>query len=272
MAKERRRAKARAARLLPTRYIRWAILALILAAVLIYAHNVYSVYSTRIGVIRIQDEIVDFRYVDQIEEALKDSRIRAVVVAVNSPGGTVQACFETEKQLSNLNLKKPVVVTMGEYGASGAYLISSASKYIFAYTQTVTAGLGVMAVWVSYENKYQKEGITYYIWRTGEAKDEFAPWRAPTEEENARIQKLVDDLMNELISRIQSHRTIWNIDNLKDGSTVYGWEALGYNLIDDIGGYDDAMKKAAELAGITEYLTVEMANPPSFWSALRQSL
>jgi protease-4 len=256
------------------RFLRWTIVTLLVAAALLYTCGVYSKYSTRIGVIRVEGEVKDFRYVDQIKAALEDSRVRAIVVEVNSPGGTVAACFETEEQLSELNDNKIVVVSMGQYGASGAYLISSASDYIFARRQTITAGLGVIAVWVSYENKFKKEGIKYYVWRSGEAKDEFAPWRAPTEEENARIQKLVNDLMDELIRRIQSHRMIKNIDNLRDGLTLYGWEALGYNLIDEIGDYEDAVEKAAELAGLSkgEYLIVDMANPPSFWSALRQSL
>jgi len=272
VAKRRRRDKVVK---LPMRYIKWAIAVLLLAAVLFYAYGVHSVYSTRIGVIQVEGEIDDFRpYVDQINAALKDPSVRAVVVAVNSPGGTVDACFETETQLSELNSRKPVVVTMSQYATSGACLISTASQYIFAHRQTVTGGIGVIAVWVSYENQLEKEGIKYYRWLSGELKDEFAPWRGPTPEENAKIQQLVDDLMNELIDRIQSHRIIENIDDLKDGSTLYGWEALRYNLIDEIGDYDDALEKAAELAGLEkgEYLVIDMANPPSFWSALRQSL
>lgn len=260
---------------LPVRHIKWVIAALLVVAVLFYAYSVYSVYSTRIGVIQVEGEIDDFRsYVNQIDAALKDPSVRAVVVKVNSPGGTVNACFEMEIQLSELNLEKPVVATMSQYGASGAYLISSASDYILAHRQTVTAGLGVMAVWVSYENKFKKEGIKYYRWLSGELKDEFAPWRGPTPEENAQIQQLVNELMNELINRIQSHRTIENIDDLKDGSTLYGWEALRYNLIDEIGDYYDAIEKAAELADLEkgEYFVVDIANPPSFLSALRQSL
>lgn len=268
MVKKRRLAALRRRRI-------WlAVITLVIAAAILYAYGVYSVYSTRIGVVRIEDEVIDFSYADQIGNALKDPSIRAVVVVINSPGGTAQACFETEERLAKLKTEKPVVVAIDQYGASGAYLIASASDYIFARSQTITAGLGVIAVWVSYENKFQKEGIEYFVWRSGEAKDEFAPWRAPTPEENDRIQKLVDDLMNELIYRIQRNRAKVKIDNLMDGSTVYGWEALGYNLVDEIGDYDNAVRKAAELAGLKEgeYLTVDMANPPSFWSALRQAL
>ncbi|MCS7131124.1 MAG: signal peptide peptidase SppA [Hadesarchaea archaeon] len=256
------------------RYI-WLIAAVLIVVVaLFYFYDVYSTYSTRIGVIRIDGEVIDFSYADQIENALKDPRIRAVVVVIDSPGGTVEACFETEERLSKLRAEKPVVVTMGQYAASGAYLIASASDYIFARNQTVTAGLGVIAVWISYENKFQKEGIEYFVWRSGEAKDEFAPWRAPTPEENERIQRLVDDLMEELIDRIKKNRPKAELEDLMDGSTVYGWEALKYNLIDEIGNYESALRKAAELANLKEgeYIVAEVINPPSFWGAIRRAL
>lgn len=266
--------KGRGFKALRKRCIWLIVAALIIIASLFYCYNVYSTYSTRIGVIRIMDEVIDFNYADQIENALKDPRIRAVVVVVDSPGGTVQACFETEERLSKLKAEKPVVVAMGQYAASGAYLIASASDYIFARNQTITAGLGVIAVWISYENKFQKEGIEYFVWRSGEAKDEFAPWRAPTPEENKRIQQLVDNLMRELVDRIKRNRPRVELEDLMDGSTVYGSEALEYNLIDEIGNYDNALRKAAELANLKEgkYIVTELANPPSFWSAIRQAL
>jgi protease-4 len=255
------------------RYIWLAVIALIVTAALFYFYDVYSTYSTRIGVIRIRDEVIDFSYADQIENALKDPRIRAVVVVIDSPGGTVQACFETEERLSKLRAEKPVVVTMEQYAASGAYLIASASDYIFARNQTITAGLGVIAVWISYENKFQKEGIEYFVWRSGEAKDEFAPWRSPTPEENERIQLLVDNMMRELITRIKRNRPKVKLENLMDGSTVNGSEALGYNLIDEIGDYHSALRKAAELANLKEgrYIVTEMGNSPSFWDAIKQA-
>lgn len=254
--------------------LKWAIVLALGGALLLYAHGVYSKYSTRIGIIQITGEISSFEYADLAREALKDPRIKAVVLEINSPGGTVGDCFETEDQLSLLRKRKPVVASLGELGASGAYLVASASNYIFARSQTLTAGLGVIAVWVSYENKFAKEGIKYYVWRSGKAKDEFAPWRAPTPEENARIQELVDNIMDELIARILKNRVVERINELRDGRTLRGWEALGYRLVDEIGDRDDALRKAAELADLRrgEYLVVDLADPPSALGALAQSL
>lgn len=233
------------------RYLKWAIVALIVLAAIFYASDWYSKYTTRIGVIRVSGIIDNFTYADQAYDALRDSDIKAVVVVVDSPGGTIQASFETEAAFRELNMTKPVVVTMGEYAASGAYLVSTASDYIFARSATETAGLGVIAIWVSYENKLREEGIEYYRWTSGEMKDLWAPYRSPTPEESAGLQSLVDNLMNEVIRRIKINRPqVVNIDELRDGSTIWGYEAIPYGLVDEIGDYEEALRKAAELADL----------------------
>jgi len=175
-------------------------------------------------------------------------------VVVDSPGGTVQACFEAEATFRELKMKKPVVVTMDEYATSGAYLISTASDYIFARSATITAGLGVIAIWVSYENMLKEAGIDYYVWKSGENKDLGAEYRPPTENEKIEMQNLVDNLMYEMVTRIKMNRpqVISTIDELMDGSVIYGWEAPAYQLVDEIGTYKDAVKKAAKLAGLAE--------------------
>lgn len=245
------------------RYLKWAIVVLLVLAALFYAGDWYSKYTTRIGVIRVSGSIEDFTYADQAYDALRDPNIKAVVVVVDSPGGTVQASFETEAALRELNMEKPVVVTMGEYAASGAYLVSTASDYIFARSTTETAGLGVVAVWVSYENKWKEEGIEYYRWTSGEMKDLWAPYRSPTPEESTELQSLVDDLMNEVMARIKINRPqVVNIDELGDGSTIWGYEALPYRLVDRIGDFQDAVRKASELASLKEgsYTVVELTS------------
>jgi len=243
-------------------YLKWAIAVLLICAVLFYAGNWYSKYTTRIGVIRVSGSIDNFTYADQAKAALRDSRIKAVVVVVDSPGGTVQACFETETAFRELNGEKPVVVTMDQYAASGAYLISTASDYTFARSTTVTAGLGVIAIWVSYENKLEEEGIRYYRWTTGEMKDMGAGYRGPTAEENAYLQELVENMLNEVMAHIKTNRPQVGdtIDELRDGSTIYGIEALERKLVDGLGDYEDAERKAAELAGLEEgsYTVVEL--------------
>jgi protease-4 len=230
----------------------WGAVGLLLMLSVVFSVLDFWGQRDKIAVIEIEGEVGDFSYADQIYEALRDSSVRAVVVEVNSPGGTVQACFETEAAMRQLASGKPVVVTMKEYAASGAYLLSSAASYIFARTTTLTAGLGVIAIWVSYENWLEKEGIKYYRWSTGQLKDLGAEYRSPTEEENRYLQSLVENLLEEVMDRIKHNRPqLENVlESLKDGSTLYGTEALAKGLVDNLGTFRDAVEKARELAGL----------------------
>jgi len=234
--------------------LKWAIVVLLVCAAIFFVGDWYSKHMTRIGVIRVSGSIDDFTYANQAYAALSNPDIKAVVVVVDSPGGTVEACFEAEAAFRELKREKPVVVTMDEYAASGAYLISTASDYIFARSATVTAGLGVIAIWISYENMLKEAGIDYYVWKSGESKDIGAEYRPPTEEEKIEMQSLVDNLMYEMTARIKTNRPQVGdtINELMDGSVVYGSDALLYQLVDQIGIYEDAVKKAAKLAGLAE--------------------
>lgn len=234
------------------RYIASIAAVLVVISVTVYAYHARAGPTNRIGVISIENNIIDFRYADQAEKALNDSSIEAVVVSINSPGGGVYSCFQTEEQLRRLAAEKPVVVTMGDYATSGAYLIGSVADYIYARAWTLTGGFGVIAVWTSYENHYKQEGIKHYIWKSGASKDWWAPWRGPSENENKKIQDLVDEYAEELFDRITANRPEAEnaIDSLRDGSTILGHEAIEYHLVDELGTYEDAVKKAAEIAGL----------------------
>ena len=228
-------------------YITCLVVLGILSAALFGVHW-YTVRTTNIAIIHISGVIEDSRYAYLAEEALKNPNIKAVVVKVDSVGGFVQPCFRTETAFRELKKAKPVVVSMQDYAASGAYLISTASHHIFAYPDTQTAGIGVMAILVCYERKWKEEGIDYYVWKSGGMKDIGAPWRAPTEEDKEYMQGLVDNMMEELVSRILNNRpqVAGVIDELRDGLTRDGTNALGMGLIDKLGNYYDALRKAEE--------------------------
>lgn len=235
------------------------IVAIIGGSALLYLNRSES--KPKVGVINVSGTIEGFEYANLAERAQDDSSIKAVVLNVNSPGGSLTGTFQTESSLSRL--EKPLVASLGEIAASGAYVIASASDYIYAYDQTLTAGLGVIAIWVSYKDYYENRGIDYFIWKSGEEKDMFSPWRKPTEEENARLQEMVENFSAELFSRITTNRpeTSGYLDNLRDGSTVYGTEALILHLIDNLGTNEDAVLKAASMAGLEkgEFETVNLS-------------
>lgn len=217
--------------------------------------------ENKIGVLKINKSIRDFEYASLIEKARQDSSIRGVVLKINSPGGTVPASFQTETSVSKLAREKPVTVSMQEIATSGAYLIASAGDYIYSYEYTNTGSIGVIARWVSYKDYFEEKGVDYFIWKTGKQKDMFAPWRKPTEKENETLQNLVDNMHNELVSRIIKNRpAVENYeDNINSGANFYGYDAVEMNLVDNIGNYDSALNKVTDMAEIEEYKTVKLS-------------
>ncbi len=227
---------------------------------------IYQAQKTKpkIGVINLTGSIQGFEYANLAEKARDDPEIKAVVIRFNSPGGSVTGTFQAETSVSKLASEKPVIANLEEVAASGAYVVASATDHIYAYRNTTTAGLGVIAMWVSYADYYENLGIDYYIWKTGNQKDMFAPWRKPTENEKEYLQNLVEDFESQLYDIITTNRpeTSSSIENVKDGSTVYGSKALELDLIDEFGRYQNAVDRAAENAGLKEgeYKTVNLSN------------
>ena len=243
-------------------YILGLVIVLGVASAALFGAHLYTVRTTKIAVIRVEGSIDNFTYADQAYKALRDPSVKGVLVVVNSPGGSLEPCIDTEAAFRKLNLSKHVVVSMGQYAASGAYLVSTASDYIFARHGTITAGLGVRVVWVSYENKYLEEGIKFFEWSTGELKTLGAEYRSPTPEESDFIQSWIENVFQGIIDRILLNRPqIEKIDELRDGFIRDGVEALTYNLVDELGDYYDALRKAEELTGLKEgeYTIVELS-------------
>lgn len=241
-------------------YILGLAIALCVASAVLFGAYLYTVRTTNIAVIRVSGSIADFTYGDQAYAALRDPNVKGVLVVIDSPGGWLEPCIETEAAFRKLNQAKPVVISMGQYAASGAYLVSTASDYIFARHGTITAGLGVRVVWVSRENYYLEEGIKYFEWTTGELKSLGAEYRSPTPEESAFIQSWIENVLDGIIERILLNRPqVERIDELKDGLTRDGVDALTYHLVDELGDYYDALRKAEELTGLKrdEYTVVE---------------
>ncbi|KXB06054.1 hypothetical protein AKJ53_01465 [candidate division MSBL1 archaeon SCGC-AAA382F02] len=248
----RRRPKKKPRSLLSKLVVLVVLLALIVGGIAFIYSSWTEAPSAKIGVLNINGYVGDFEYADLAEKARNDSSIKAVVLKINSPGGSVSASFQTETSISKLQQEKPVVGSMQQYAASGAYLIASAADNLYAYEHTTTAGLGVIAVWVSYEDYFENKGIDYFVWKTGEQKDMFSIWRKPTPEENEYLQELVENYQDSLFFRIGQNRPNAQLDNIRDGLTVSGWDALELNLIDGLKTYKQSVKKAAEMAGLEE--------------------
>lgn len=223
--------------------------------------STYLRMSKQVGVIQLVGPIYSFRDItDQISYADKNSKIKALVLYVNSPGGAAYACMEIRRYLENMS--KPNIAVMEEVAASGAYYIASAADEIVAHANTITGALGVICVWQDYSKWLEDEGIKFWVWKTGEAKDLFEPWRSPTEEENKTIDQELNHTYEILISDIARGRhnlTIEDVRQAANGSVYSGLEALGLGLIDDIGDYSQAVKKVASRVNLDGYLVRDIA-------------
>jgi protease-4 len=186
---------------------------------------------------------------DLLEQAA-DPAIKAVVVRVNSPGGSVVASDEIYHML--LEFDKPVVVWMGEMAASGGYYISCGGDYVFAHPDTLTGSIGVISQFLNVEELMDKVGVDAVVITSGPRKDIGSPFREMSEEEQALWEGIIDETYEGFVELVAQARDLplEEIRELADGSIYTGRQALELGLVDGVGTPEDAIAKAAELGGI----------------------
>ena len=221
----------------------------------------YLQMGRQVGVVQIVGPIYSFGdLTDQIGAAENDPRIRALVLYLNSPGGGAYACMEVRRYVENMT--KPNIAIMDEVAASGAYYIGSAADEILAHANTITGSIGVISVWEDYSKWLENEGIAFHVWKSGQAKDLYEPWRSPTQEENETIQREIDKIYEELITDIARGRpnmTVEDVRMVANGSVYTGLEALEKGLVDGIGDYSSSIKKVASRVKARRYITRDMS-------------
>ena len=203
------------------------------------------------GVITPQD------FLDQLDKALKDAEVKAIVLRVDSPGGTVAASEEIATYVKNSS--KPIVVTIGDVGASGAYMVSSQAKMVFANPGSAVGSIGVITEIPNVADLLDKLGVKFTVVHAGKYKDAGSPYRAITPAEKALIQGQVDEAYGQFIDIVAQGRHLprSTVESMATGWAWNGTVAKKLGLVDEVGTYQDAMKKAAELGHIEgEYKTV----------------
>jgi len=190
---------------------------------------------------------------EQLGKAEKDMTVKAVVLRIDSPGGTVAACQEILKEIEKVKKSKPVVVSMGEMAASGGYYISAEADKVVALPGTLTGSIGVISQIPNVKELYQKLGIEMQTFTGGEHKDMYAGLRELTPEEEQIMQKLVDEYYGQFVDVVAQGRGLSQekVRNLATGQLYSGVEAKELGLVDELGGLDTAIDLAAELAGVT---------------------
>jgi protease IV len=190
--------------------------------------------------------------VEQLHRAREDDNIKAVLLRIDSPGGTPAAGEEIYREIERTRDEKPVVVSIGDMGASAAYLVASATDHIFASADSDVGSIGVIATIPNYEELNEKIGVEYTIITEGEYKDIGSPYRPVTPQETAIISGQMKVAYDNLIRNIANGRDLEEsrVRELATGLTWPGQEAKDLGLIDEIGNIRDAADKAGEMGGI----------------------
>jgi protease-4 len=233
------------------------IAVILIAALLVSRDGGWAgVGGDRIAVVYIEGLIFDSKTVnEQLKMYADDSRVKAVLLRIDSPGGGVAASQEISDQVRWLRQEKnkKVVVSMGSVAASGGYYIACGADKIIANPGTVTGSIGVIAEWVNYGNLLKWAQLEPEVIKSGEFKDVGSPTRALTPKEREYLQSLINQMFSQFVDTVAEGRkglTREQVLKLADGRVYTGEEAKRENLIDDLGNYDAALKATAELVGI----------------------
>ena len=204
-----------------------------------------------------------------LEQAANDPDVKAIVVRVNSPGGSVVASDDIYHAL--LEFEKPVVVWMGEMAASGGYYIACGGDYVFAHPNTLTGSIGVISQFINVEELLDEIGVDVVVITSGPHKDIGSLFREMTEEEQALWGSIIDETYDGFVEIVAQARglPLEDVRELADGSIYTGRQALELGLVDEVGTLDDAIAKAAELGSIEgEPRVVRLESLPSFFDML----
>ncbi|MAZ31292.1 MAG: signal peptide peptidase SppA [Flavobacteriales bacterium] len=196
-----------------------------------------------------------------IRNAREDEKVKAIVLRVNSPGGSALASDVIWREMVLAKDTKPVVVSMGDVAASGGYYIACASDKIYASPNTITGSIGVFGLLWSFEELFsEKLGLTFDQVKTNKFADLGSTNRPLTDQEYDLIQEGVVDVYNTFTSKVASGRKMHQIDvdNIGQGRVWSGANAIEINLIDEFGGLAEAIKGAAEMAGLEDYRLTEL--------------
>lgn len=190
---------------------------------------------------------------ENIHRAVADKEVRAIVLRVNSAGGSPAAAQEIAIEIEKAQEQGiPVVVSMGDLAASAAYYISAPADYIYANPSTSTGSIGVIWTFENLSSYYEKEGIDYYISKSGEFKDMGGSWRGLTDEEKEYADTVVMDSYEDFVTQVAEGRNMSRseVKDLADGRVYTGTRAKELGLVDDFGNLYDAIDKASELGDI----------------------
>ena len=209
-----------------------------------------------------------------LRQMRKDDSVRAVVLRVNSPGGSAIASEVITDEVQQLAEVKPLIVSMGDYAASGGYMIAAPGSKIVASPNTITGSIGVYGLLLNFQEIANENGITWDVVKTAKFADMQTIARPQSSEELKIQQDYVDTLYERFMTIVAEGReiTMNRVSQVGQGRVWTGQEAVKANLVDEIGGLERAIVLAAESAEIEEFQVQEYPRLPSFEEQLFDSL
>ena len=211
---------------------------------------------------------------NQLDQAVADKHVKAIVLRINSPGGEVVASDAIYRALvdvrNDTNRVMKIISCIETVGASGAFYAAMGTDYIIANELSITASIGVIMETLNFgpfedhDSLMHKIGVRSYVFKSGKLKDILNPTRAPTEEENKLVNDLIMEVYEKFVGIVADERDL-NVDELKtgfaDGRIMSGKQALTAKLVDELGYFEDAVDAAKERAGIEKAKVVQYYQP-----------
>jgi len=188
--------------------------------------------------------------IEHLKRAEADSNVKAVVLRVNSPGGSVVGSSEIYEQM--LAMTKPVLVSMGELAASGGYYVAAPADEIFANPATLTGSIGVISQFLDLSGLFEEYGVAATVIKSGKYKDTGSMFREMTDAEQEVWQSIIDQSYEEFVRIVAEGRDlpVEDVKVLADGRVYTGQQALDLELVDKLGNLPDVIDRAAELGNI----------------------
>src|SRR5712691_12191928 len=199
-----------------------------------------------------------------LQQARDDSRVKAIVLEIDSPGGEVTAADAIYNAVTKARARKPVVVYMDSLAASGGYYIACGGKFLMANETTITGSIGVIIQTLNYEQLFNKIGLASVVFKSGKFKDMLNGARPITPEERDLVQNFIMKTYDKFLGIVAKERNLpadLLRNTIADGRILSGKEALEHKLIDGLGELDDAFGKAKELGNAPDAKVVKYGPP-----------
>tara|TARA_B100000902_G_scaffold38971_1_gene46382 strand:- start:940 stop:1788 length:849 start_codon:yes stop_codon:yes gene_type:complete len=218
--------------------------------------NSNDINENSIAVVNIDGVIVESgKFVKALDKFNKDANIKAIILRINSPGGSVAPSQEIYEKVNQLKLdkKKPIVTSVSNVAASGGYYIAIGSDLIVTNPGSIVGSIGVIMSYPITKNLFNNLGIDFNTYKSGEYKDSGSPYRYNTENDDKYFNEVIEDLHGQFVLEVSRQRNI-PLTELKEyaqGQIFTGNQAMQIGLVDRIGTFEDALNISKNLANIS---------------------